>query len=186
MKLIVGLGNPESRYDNTRHNVGFMVLDRFAEQQGLAFKAMPKFKALVAEYSGSHKALLIKPTTYYNESGTALRAIADFYKVDLGDIVVIHDDLALPLGSVRTRIGGSSAGNNGIKSVTSHLGEATARIRIGIWSEHRDHIADVDFVLGAFSDEERKILDELAPIATSLIDAFIDDKFETTTHTTSV
>ena len=107
MKLIVGLGNPESRYDNTRHNVGFMMLDRFAEQQSLAFKPMPKFKAFVAEYSGPHKALLFKPTTYYNESGTAVRAVADFYKIEPGDILLVHDELALPLGTIRTRYKGS-------------------------------------------------------------------------------
>ena len=182
MKLIVGLGNPESRYDNTRHNVGFMMLDRFAEQQSLAFKAMPKFKALVAEYSGPHKALLFKPTTYYNESGTAVRAVADFYKIEPGDILLVHDELALPLGTIRTRYKGSDAGNNGVKSVNQHMGVETSRLRIGVHTEHREQMDDADFVLGKFSGEEKKLLAKIEPKILSTISSFLDGSFVDTTH----
>ena len=108
MKLIIGLGNPEPRYDLTRHNVGFFALDRLADLAGLTFAPKSKFKADMAEFSiGNEKILLAKPTTYYNESGQAARAICDFYKIAPDDVLVIHDELSLPFGTIRTRTGGS-------------------------------------------------------------------------------
>ena len=181
MKLIIGLGNPETRYDGTRHNIGFAMLDRFAEQRDLGFKQQAKFKSLVAEYQGAEKVLLLKPLTYYNDSGMAARAVMDFYKVDATDILIIHDDLALPIGHIRTRIGGSSAGNNGVKSITASVGQETARLRIGIWNEQRNRMDDVDFVLGKFTKQESQILDELLQPVYTLIDLFTSGKFEATT-----
>lgn len=183
MKLIIGLGNPESKYDGTRHNVGFRLLDTYAREQGASFKPEKKFKAEIAEFtSGGEKVILAKPTTYYNLSGEAARAISDFYKIAPEDILVIHDELMLPFCTVRTRLGGSPAGNNGIKSINDHLGPNTARIRIGIYNELRDRIDDAQFVLGNFSREEAETLYEKQQKIASLIDAFISGQFEPTTH----
>ena len=183
MKLVIGLGNPEAKYDGTRHNVGFAMLDMLADDLGISFQDKPKFKAHVAETTvDGEKVLLVKPTTYYNLSGEAMRLIADFYKIDRQDILIIHDELALPLATLRTRKGGSDAGNNGIKSINEHGGEQSARIRIGIWNELRDRMDDVSFVLGKFNAEEQKTLKDLEPTVMALVRAFADGSFDVTTH----
>lgn len=183
MKLIVGLGNPEAKYSHTRHNVGWRMLDAYAKEQGVAFQPKDKFKGLIAEATlGNEKVLLLKPTTYYNEGGEAARACADFYKIAPEDVLVIHDELALPLGTIRTRLDGSDAGNNGVKSVTQHLGPNTARVRIGVYSQLRDQIDDVNFVLGTFSREEDAALGELEVTVARIIDSFVAGSFHVTTH----
>lgn len=183
MKLIVGLGNPEERYAETRHNTGFKVVDYYVGEQGGTFQTKDKFKAQIAELTvGSEKVLFVKPTTYYNLSGTAVRAIADFYKIGPENILVIHDELALPFGTIRTRIGGSDAGNNGVKSVTEHLGPDTARVRVGIYNDLRDQIDDADFVLSRFTKTETEKFGDLYKKTTSIIDAFIANNFSSTTH----
>jgi len=183
MKLIIGLGNPEEKYTHTRHNVGFRMLDDFAKEQGASFKLEKKFKAEVAELSSDgEKVILAKPMTYYNLSGEAARAICDFYKIEPHDALVIHDELALPFGTIRSRLGGSDAGNNGVKSINTHLGPDTARIRVGIWNDLRDRIDDAEFVLSRFTAKESESLDEKTQKIASLIDAFISGKFEPTTH----
>lgn len=183
MKLIIGLGNPESRYKYTRHNVGFFVLDSYAAEQGSTFQLKGKFKAEIAELTiDGEKVILAKPTTYYNHVGEAGQAITDFYKIDPSDILIVHDELALPFGTIRTRIGGSDAGNNGIKSLNQYLGSDTARIRIGIYNDLRDRIDDADFVLSHFTKEEQSTLEDLQPKIQVLVDSFIRGTFETTTH----
>lgn len=183
MKLIIGLGNPEERYKNTRHNVGFRVLTHYAKGKDTEFQLKEKFKAYVVEFtSEAEKVLLVKPTTFYNNVGEAARLLADFYKVEPSDILIIHDELALPFGTIRTRIGGSDAGNNGIKSITQHIGPDTARIRIGVYNDLRDQIDDADFVLSNFTKDENKALVSLSAKVTTLIDAFLGDAFEPTTH----
>ncbi len=183
MKLIIGLGNPEPRYDGTRHNVGFWLLDQYARRRELAFQPKAKFKASVAEFDAAgDKVIIAKPTTYYNLSGEAVRALADFYKVPVGDILVVHDEIALPCGTIRTRRGGSDAGNNGVRSVTEHLGNGTARLRIGTHNDLREQIDDADFVLSRFTADETARLTELLPTLTSIIDSFVDGTFDTTTH----
>lgn len=163
MKLIVGLGNPEPKYDNTRHNVGFLILDHVASELGASWQDKPKFKAVVAETQfGGEKALLMKPTTYYNLSGAAVRAAVDFYKLSPDtDVIVVHDELDLPFGTLRTRLGGSDAGNNGVKSIISHIGASFARIRIGIASDQLVQQDATDFVLGKFTSDERAQLPRL-------------------------
>jgi PTH1 family peptidyl-tRNA hydrolase len=183
MKLIIGLGNPEQKYISTRHNAGFRSLDIYAHQKGVEFSPQKRLKADTAEFTDDNeKIILAKPTTYYNLSGEAARAICDFYKLEPTDVLIVHDELALPFGSIRTRIGGSDAGNNGVKSITQHLGPLTARIRIGVANELRDRIDDADFVLGSFTKEESEALDEKQQKIASLIDAFISGQFEVTTH----
>lgn len=181
MKLIVGLGNPEQQYTGTRHNVGFAAVAGYAEKQAATFQMKDKFKSQVAEFTAAgEKIILALPMTYYNNSGEAVRAISDFYKIPVSDILIVHDELALPFSTVRTRVGGSDAGNNGIKSVSAHVGHDTARVRIGIKNEY--HADDVDFVLGKFSSEESKKLQDIQEHINTGIDAFISGDFEATTH----
>lgn len=183
MKLIIGLGNPDARYAGTRHNTGYTVLDHYAAEQGGVFRHAAKFQADIAELADSHgKAFLVKPTTYYNLSGESVRALAAFYKVPPEHILIVHDELALPFGTVRTRLGGSDAGNNGVKSISDHLSANTARLRVGIANPLRDQMDDADFVLGRFSGDEQKALQALLPKLCDTIDAFIGDNFSLTTH----
>ncbi len=183
MKLIIGLGNPESRFTGTRHNVGYSAVEQFATDQGGAFKNTAKFKAHVAELSvDSTKVIIARPTTYYNVSGESVRLLADFYKIEPRDILIVHDEMMLPIGTLRARQGGGDAGNNGIKSITSHMGPDTARLRVGIWSELRDQIDDADYVLGKFTADERAILARLQPVIDQQIIKFITGDLAVTTH----
>ncbi|MEO5499066.1 MAG: aminoacyl-tRNA hydrolase [Candidatus Saccharimonadales bacterium] len=184
MKLIIGLGNPEERYTNTRHNLGFRVLDAYGKKNGADFAPKEKFKAHVAELIvAGEKVILAKPTTYYNNAGECVRSLVDFYKPEADSILVVHDELALPFGTIRTRIGGSDAGNNGVKSITQHMGPDTARIRIGVYNDLRDRIDDADFVLSNFTKVETKALSDVTlPKAIQIIDDFVADNFAHTTH----
>lgn len=177
MKLIVGIGNPELRFAGTRHNTGFTLLDSYAAANGAVFKHSVKFKADIAELSyAGEKVLLVKPTTYYNLVGESIRALCDFYKLNTNDILVIHDELALPFGTIRTRLGGSDAGNNGVKSLNQHVGATTQRLRIGVWNDVRDKMNDADFVLAKFTTTERKQLTKIIDAASSHIDDFLAGK----------
>lgn len=182
MKLIIGLGNPEKKYVGTRHNVGFDMLDSYAERKEVEWQDKPKFKAAIAELPRVDRIILAKPTTYYNLSGESVRAIADFYKIPAQNILVIHDDHALPFETVRTREQGSDGGNNGIKSINTHIGPDTNRIRVGTGTELRDKMSDSDYVLSKFSAAERKQLSAIQTKIDAIIDDFIDDKFVATTH----
>jgi PTH1 family peptidyl-tRNA hydrolase len=180
MKLIVGLGNPESKYDLTRHNVGFLLLDRVADQLGASWQEKPKFKGIVAETTiGDEKAILLKPTTYYNLTGEAVRTILDFYKLSPAtDILVLHDELALPFGTLRTRLSGSDAGNNGIKSIIAHIGQEFARVRVGIANEYSSEQDAADFVLGRFTAIEQNKLNDIARHALNFIQDFVHEERE--------
>ncbi|MCM3513212.1 MAG: aminoacyl-tRNA hydrolase [Carnobacterium inhibens] len=133
MKMIVGLGNPGSKYKETKHNIGFITLDEFAVQHNMAFNKT-KFEAVYAEgFIGTEKILLVKPQTFMNDSGRAVRPLMDYFNVELEDLVVVYDDLDLPVGRLRLRQKGSAGGHNGIKSIIQHIDTADFnRIRIGI------------------------------------------------------
>jgi PTH1 family peptidyl-tRNA hydrolase len=179
MKLIVGLGNPEPKYDLTRHNVGFLLLDHVAEQLGATWQPKPKFKGMVAETTiGNEKAILLKPSTYYNLSGEAARAVIDFYKLMPTDVLAVHDELALPFGTLRTRLNGSDAGNNGIKSLIAHIGPDFARIRVGIANELTARQDAVDFVIGKFTAAEQDAMSEVARHALTFIEHFVHHEKE--------
>lgn len=183
MKVIFALGNPKQRYDGTRHNVGFWLLDQLATQSSTAFKPQVKFSALIAEYSeAGEKILLVKPTTYYNEVGISARAIMDFYKLIPSDFLIIHDDLALPLGTVRTRLGGSDGGNNGLKSLAAHIGVDTSRLRIGTWTELHHGADKVSTVLGKFTREELAELEAQSQLLATIVQQFVTNAFVVTTH----
>ena len=180
MKVILALGNPGDKYAYTRHNVGFLVIDQLAAGQSAQFSSKPKFSADIAELNMSgEKNLLVKPTTYYNEVGIAARAILDFYKLALDDLLIIHDDTALGFGKIRVRKGGRDAGSNGLKSLHNHIGADFWHIRIGTDNLLRRQIGDVDFVLSKFNADEQKILrDWTIPEAIKLIGTFLDDTIE--------
>lgn len=181
MKLILAQGNPGRQYSHTRHNVGWQIIDAIAKSHKVKWRNDKKIGADIAEFTVKRqKIILVKPTLFYNETGRAARALVDFYKLHpKHDVLVIHDDLALPLGTIRVREKGSDAGNNGVKSLNSHLGEYYWRLRIGIWNELKDSIPDSAFVLSKFSKSEQKQLDTtLIPHTLILVDQFIDGMLE--------
>lgn len=184
MKIIFAQGNPGSDYEKTRHNVGFMALDFYAKEKGVTFQTKSKFASDVVELTvGNEKVLLVKPQTYYNETGQAARALADFYKLEPADILVIHDELALPFGTLRTREKGSDAGNNGIKSLNAHLGENYTRIRVGIANELAAKQSATDFVLTRFNrDDIEKLQAHIFPKISEVIDSFVSDSHKITSH----
>jgi PTH1 family peptidyl-tRNA hydrolase len=182
MKIIFAQGNPGSQYTLTRHNIGFIFADMLAAKYKVDFLPKQKFHADVADITvGGEKTLIVKPTTFYNETGISARALVDFYKIDATqDFLVIHDDLALPFGTLRTREQGRDAGNNGVKSLNAHIGQEHKRIRVGVYHQLRDHMHDADFVLGTFSQDEKNALPILFNEAERFIDAFIHDRFVNT------
>jgi len=184
MKIIFVQGNPGEQYAKTRHNVGFMALDYYAGKHGLEFQPKPKFTADIAETTvEGEKVLLVKPTTFYNETGRAALALVNFYKATSADVLVIHDELSLPFGTLRTREKGSDAGNNGIKSLNAHLGENYARIRVGTANELLERQGSFDFVLSNFSSEEaEKLQKDIFPKISELIDDFIAGEHASTSH----
>ncbi len=159
MKLIVGLGNPGNEYNFTRHNFGFLALDFYAKVHGLTWQK-PKFGAI---WLKDGERILVKPQDFYNESGRAVAAFARFYKLASTDILVLCDDFDLDFGKLRYREHGSSGGNNGLKSVTQHLGtDCFPRLRLGTNNAPvRQKIGDVDFVLGHFTAAEKAALPEI-------------------------
>lgn len=163
MKLITGLGNPEKRHENTRHNIGFEVIDEMARifQTGLA-SGKGNFHYAKVSHKGK-PVILLKPMTYMNLSGHAVTAAMNFYKISIDDILVVCDDLNIPLGSIRLRAKGSAGGQNGLKHIIQCLGrENFARLRVGIGGDHPAGSYS-SFVLGKFSDEERRIADGIVP-----------------------
>ena len=183
MKVLFGLGNPEAKYAGTRHNVGFWVLDQIAASYDIAFKPQSKLHALVAEaLSGGERILLVKPTTYYNEVGRSARAIMDFYKLSPEDFLIVHDDLALPLGTIRTRIGGSNGGSNGLKSLEQHIGATTPRLRIGVWTDTHHGTDKAAVVLGKLTKQEQDTLHEQYGTIAGIANDFTAGQLEATTH----
>ncbi len=183
MKLVVGLGNIGDSYAATRHNIGFMVLDAFAAEYNLTWQKKDKFKALLAEgVVGDQKVLLIKPITMYNLAGDAVKATAQFYKINPQDILVVHDELALPFGAIRTRLGGSDAGNNGLKSVIAAVSQDFARVRIGVANIHLATADAADFVLSRPTKDEQQKLGDIKKHAVTYVGAFVNGMFDHTTH----
>jgi PTH1 family peptidyl-tRNA hydrolase len=158
MFLVVGLGNPGEEYAKTRHNIGFMAADEIHSRYNFsAFKA--KFDGLIAEgVVAGEKTLLLKPQTFMNLSGNSVVKVAQFYKIEPKNIIVIHDDKDLSLGKLKTKIGGSAGGHNGLKNIDAQIGTEYNRIRVGVGSPQEHHMDTVNFVLSRFSKEETEIL----------------------------
>lgn len=170
MKIVIGLGNPGKQYENTRHNIGFMAIDKMIKKYGLDEKS--KFQALVSETTiKGEKVIFLKPQTFMNLSGNSVIEIINFYKLNpKEDIIVVYDDMDLPFGQLRVKDKGSSGGHNGIKSIISHLGDSFIRIKCGIGSKKDDA---VEHVLGKFNQSEQKELDEILSEIASCIEAII-------------
>src|SRR5471030_912565 len=158
MFLIVGLGNPGKEYEETRHNIGFKVVDNIAKEYNIEINRQ-KFKGTYGEgFIDGEKVILLKPTTYMNLSGESVREVVDFYNLDNDDILVIYDDISLEVGTLRIREKGSAGGHNGIKSIIAHLGsDIFSRIKVGVGQPNGDLIK---YVLGKFTKEEVVVLSE--------------------------
>jgi len=169
MKLVVGLGNPGKRYDGTRHNVGFVIVDQLAKVPGVG-SFQDRFDADLAEWhEDGEKVLLMKPQTFMNLSGRSVRQAVDFYQLEHEDLLVICDDMALPLGKLRFRARGTHGGHNGLRDIQSHLGTTDyARLRLGVDvpDEQRDA---VDHVLGKFKPSEKPVIEDAVSLAVQAV-----------------
>ena len=176
MYIIVGLGNPKKEYDNTRHNIGFDVIDALAKANGIGMTEK-KHKAIIGKgIVGGQKILLVKPQTYMNLSGESVRELVDYYKIDeTSELIVISDDISLGVGQLRIRKKGSAGGHNGLKNIILHLGhDVFQRVKMGVGEKPKNYDL-ADYVLGHFSKEERKIMDDSVLDACRAIEMMIND-----------
>jgi peptidyl-tRNA hydrolase, PTH1 family len=174
MKLVIGLGNIGDKYIKTRHNLGFMAIDRLAQAFGStpeSFSKHSKASALTLDLQSTHNAILIKPTTMMNLSGQAIEELARFYKVDSKNVYLIYDDVDLPFGQLRVRFGGGSAGHNGIKSIIEHIGHDFWRFRMGIGNQYLADTPTDKFVLDDFNKVEQARLPDLIDQTVDQIEA---------------
>ena len=173
MFLIVGLGNPGSQYEDTRHNIGFKVLDNIAQEYNIDINRQ-KFKGMYGEgFINGEKVILLKPSTYMNLSGESVKEVLDFYKLSNEDILVIYDDISLDVGRLRIREKGSAGGHNGIKNIIAHLGtDVFPRIKVGVGQPDVDL---VNYVLGKFSKEEMDVLSESIEASTKAVKEIISN-----------
>jgi len=170
VKLIAGLGNPGPTYRGTRHNVGFDVVDTLARRASIAFESAPA-EALIARWR-SNDTLLVKPLTFMNHSGQAIGDVLRYFKVDVADLLVVVDEVQLPLGKLRARARGSAGGHNGLKSVIAHLGEAFARLRLGVGrGDDRRDLAD--HVLARFERDEAGEVERMIARAADASETFM-------------
>lgn len=171
MKLIVGLGNPGKEYDNTRHNIGFAVVDYMAKKYNVEINRV-KFKGIYGETNiNGEKVIFLKPTTYMNLSGESINEVIKFYKLEKEDIIVIYDDISLPVGKLRIRDKGSAGGHNGIKSIIQNLGvDIFPRVKVGVGQPEHDLISHV---LGKFCNEQVELLSKVIPAATEAVETII-------------
>ena len=179
MYIIVGLGNPGREYHNTRHNIGFDVIDRLAEKENISV-IESKHKALIGRgYVAGEKVILAKPQTYMNLSGESVRALVDYYKVDEeSELIVISDDISLDVGQIRIRKKGSAGGHNGLKNIIAHLGhDQFYRIKMGVGEKPKGYDL-ADYVLGHFTGEERKVMDEAADRAVEAIHMILTEDID--------
>lgn len=168
MKLIVGLGNPGKEYSDTRHNIGFMAIDHYLKNEN--FRKRDNYDYFEKIINGE-KVIFIKPLTYMNDSGLAVRKAIDYYKIDIDDLLIIYDDMDFDVGSFKLKLFGSSAGHNGIKSIISHLNTSKfKRLRIGISKPQGDSI---DFVLCSFSKTDKLKLNNVFNIVDNIIEEFV-------------
>jgi PTH1 family peptidyl-tRNA hydrolase len=177
MKAIVGLGNPGEKYAGTRHNVGFAVVDEIARRAAVRFETAPA-DALIARWRRPDEGvLLVKPLTFMNNSGQAIGELTRYFKIDVGDLLVIVDEVQLPVGRIRARARGSAGGHNGLKSAIAHLGDQFARLRLGVGrGEQRRNLAD--HVLARFDTDEAAEVERMIARAADAADTFITSGIE--------
>ena len=172
MKIIAGLGNPGQKYDKTKHNTGFMTMDHYLDEKDLSLD-QDKFEGhWTKQKINGEDVILLEPQTYMNESGRSVSQVANFFKVDPEDILIIQDDMDMPIGKIRIRANGKSGGHNGIKSIIRDLGtEKFNRLKIGI--RHPKNTTVVSWVLTPFNDEQQKLMDDAFDTSVKIIDDFI-------------
>lgn len=177
MKLVVGLGNPGKEYEKTRHNMGFMVVDRYAAKHGLSYQK-EKFHGLYFETTiQGEKVIFLKPQSYINLSGEVISKFMDYYKIPVSDLFVIHDDLDLPFCKLKLKKTGSSGGHNGLKNIESHLHTKDyKRLKLGISNDKK--MDTKDYVLGRFSFEDQKALEELIDYACLILEDYFVLSFD--------
>ena len=177
MILLVGLGNPTPNSQDNRHNIGFKIIDAINQKFSLS-KQKPKFKGLLTTGNISNKKIYaIKPLTFMNNSGICIRELIEYFRIDVEDVIVFHDDLDIDFGKIKAKLGGSSAGHNGIASIDKFIGKEYSRVRVGI-GKPETKISVSDYVLNNFNDEEKI---ELEKITTNIIDSIpilIDKKLD--------
>jgi PTH1 family peptidyl-tRNA hydrolase len=175
ISLVAGLGNPGSEYELTRHNLGWLVIESFAKQRGLSWKTQSQFNAAVARWDrpGQATCYLIKPLTFMNDSGSAVAAIARFYKVPVTAITAIYDDLAIDFGLVKVSVSGSAGGHNGVASLLEKLGDGFVRYRLGIGPKDPPQMDIKDFVLGKFTPDQQRLVAHTLPHYLSGLDLLL-------------
>ena len=171
MKLIVGLGNPGTEYDNTRHNIGFKVIDAFARKNNIEFNK-EKFGGKYTEILlNGEKIILLKPQKYINLSGEVIKKYVDYFKIDIDDILIISDDMDIEIGHLKLKLKGSSGGHNGLKNIELHLGtKEYKRLKLGI--SKNKQIDSKDYVLGKINIEESKILEEVIKTSVNILEEY--------------
>lgn len=177
MKMIVGLGNPGKEYDNTRHNIGFMVIDNYLSNKKI-YNNKQKFNGIYYEsIINNEKVLFLKPQKYMNLSGEVVRDFINYFKIDISDILIINDDLDMPCGKVKIKPSGSCGGHNGLRNIEQNIGTKNyKRVKIGI--ANNKLIETKDYVLGKFSTNELKLINESILKVSFIIDDFIELEFE--------
>jgi peptidyl-tRNA hydrolase, PTH1 family len=177
MLLFVGLGNPAPDSENNRHNVGFKIIDSINKKFGLS-KQKPKFKGLLTTGNiDNKKVYAIKPLTFMNNSGTCIRELIEYFKIDAEDVVVFHDDLDLEFGKIKAKFGGSSAGHNGIASIDKYIGKDYSRVRIGI-GKPKTKIEVADYVLQNFDEDELNGIEKMSKDITESISILLKKKLD--------
>ncbi|MCA1032835.1 aminoacyl-tRNA hydrolase [Bacillus timonensis] len=177
LKLIVGLGNPGKQYEDTRHNIGFKVIDELSSRLMIPIDKAKFNGAMGMGLVSGEKVLLLKPLTYMNLSGECIRPIMDYYNIDIEDLIVVYDDLDLPTGKIRLRSKGSAGGHNGIKSTIQHLGtQQFKRVRIGI-DRPKNGMKVPDYVLGRFSEEEIDSVVDSVKLSASACEKWLSTPF---------
>ena len=176
MILFVGLGNPTPDSENNRHNIGFKIIDAINQNLGLS-KQKPKFKGLLTMGNiGEKKVYAIKPLTFMNNSGTCIRELIEYFKIDSSDVIVFHDDLDIEFGKIKAKFGGTDAGHNGIKSLDKFIGKDYSRVRIGIGKPEKIKVND--FVLGDLNEDEKIQLNEISKKIIESLGLLIDKKLD--------
>ncbi len=179
-ELIVGLGNPEPKYDKTRHNIGFEAVDTLANAWQMSYKENRRFQGLFAEglTPAGTKVRLLKPLTYMNRSGKAVRAVIDWYKIEPQSVLVIYDDMDLPVGKLRLRLSGSAGGHNGMKSIIAHLGAQNfPRLRLGIGKSDGKK-ETISHVLGKFAPQETEVIEEILYTSIKVVESSLKEGVE--------
>lgn len=179
-ELIIGLGNPEHKYDKTRHNIGFEAIDSLAKVWNFSLQNHSRFHGIYGEgiSTNGHKIRLLKPLTYMNRSGQSVRAVIDWYKISPEKILVIYDDMDLPIGRLRMRLSGSAGGHNGMKSIISHINsEKFPRLRIGIGKSNANK-ETISHVLGKFTSEEITVINEVLYLTNKAVELSLKEGVE--------